>query len=417
MSINNDTLFRLKHAVTDADIANEIAVRLSVASAPSNAAAAQAILDSFDLSDSMSRSIEERLKIALAGDGSQGAELAKKINLMIDVLQAQANGDDVAAVAAQATLDLTADIILTSVAAGSARNTNTLTLQIAAAAANPTNTILAGFTGTAAAITLTITPNDGTNNPANVAAQATLDLTADIILTSVAAGAGRNTNTLTLQVLAAAANPTDTVLVDFTGTAAAIVCTVTPNDGTNNGATPVDLTTAELVELINSGSVVGKNVTLTDASSRRILQTATGGGATALVDAGEGDGVVATFSGGTTVAINITTAQVRELINSGSVVGKSVTLTDASSRRILQTATGGGATNVADSGEGDGVVATFSGGANSYDIDIAPAQSAMGSEHLSSSNKFHLQHALTSDLAASNFEASYNAMVDAIQAI
>lgn len=135
---------------------------------------------------------------------------------------------------------------------------------------------------------------------APVAAEATLDLTADIVLTSVAVGAARNTNTLTLQVLAAAANPTDTVLAAFTGTAAAIVLTITPNDGTNNSATPVDLTTAEIAELINTGAVVGKSVTLTDASSRRILQTASGGDAEVVVDAGEGDGVVATFSGGVT---------------------------------------------------------------------------------------------------------------------
>ena len=273
-------------------------------------------------------------------------------------------------IAASATLDLTNDIALTSVATGAARNTNTFTLQVAAAAANPTNTILAGFTGTAAAIVCTITPNDGTNNPANVAATAVLDLTNDITLTSAAAGTGRNTNTLTLQVAAAAANPTDTILADFTGTAAAIVCTITPNDGTNNGATPVNLTTAELVELINTGAVVGKTVTVTDASSLRNDQTATGGGAQNLADSGEGDGVVATFSGGTTVAVNITTAQVRELITTGAVVGKSVTITDGSSLRALQTATGGGAANVADSGEGDGVVATFSGGgANQPSID------------------------------------------------
>lgn len=134
--------------------------------------------------------------------------------------------------------------------------------------------------------------------PAAVAATAVLNLTADITLTSVKKGAGRNTQTLTTQVLAAAANPTDTVLVAFTGTEEAIVVTVTPNDGTNNGATPVDLTTAELVELINTGAVVGKTITLTDASSLRALQTATGGGATDLADGGEGDGVVGTFSAG-----------------------------------------------------------------------------------------------------------------------
>jgi hypothetical protein len=132
------------------------------------------------------------------------------------------------------------------------------------------------------------------------AATAALDLTADITLTSVATGVARNTTTFTLQVLAAAANPAATVLVSFTGTAAAIVCTVTPNDGTNNAATPVNLTTAQLRELITTGAVVGKTITLTDASSLRALQTATGGGATNLADGGEGDGVVATFSGGVT---------------------------------------------------------------------------------------------------------------------
>lgn len=134
--------------------------------------------------------------------------------------------------------------------------------------------------------------------PAAVAATAVLDLTADITLTSVKKGAGRNTKTFTLQVAPAAANPTNTILAAFTGTESAIVCTITPNDGTNNGSVAVNLTTAQLRELISTGAVVGKTVTITDASSLRVLQTATGGGATNLADGGEGDGVVATFSGG-----------------------------------------------------------------------------------------------------------------------
>lgn len=131
-----------------------------------------------------------------------------------------------------------------------------------------------------------------------VAATATADLTNDIVFTSVAKGPARNTNTITIQVLAAAANPTNTILVAFTGTSAAITITVTPNDGTNNSATPVNLTTANLVQLINTGSVTGKTVTVTDGSSLRALQTATGGGAQNLADGGEGDAVVATFSAG-----------------------------------------------------------------------------------------------------------------------
>ena len=130
------------------------------------------------------------------------------------------------------------------------------------------------------------------------AATATLDLANDIVLTSVAKGDSRNTTTLTLQVAAAAANPTNTVLAVFTGTASAIVLTITPNDGTNNSATPVNLTTAQVAELITNGTVSGKSITVTDASSLRALQTATGGGAQNVADGGEGDGAVATFANG-----------------------------------------------------------------------------------------------------------------------
>lgn len=282
--LSQDTAFRLDHAVTDDKVGDEIAARL-IDTTPANAAAAQAILDILDLSDKMEAQIAERLFVGLAGDanGRAGRELAQKINGMVSVLQAKANGNEIPA----------------------------------------------------------------------VAATASLNLTTDIILTSVAVGAARNTNTFTLQVVAPAANPTDTVLAVFTGTAAAIVCTITPNDGTNNALTPVNLTTAELRELINTGVVIGKNVTVTDASSLRNDQTATGGDATVLADAGEGDGVVATFSGGVTTA----------------------------------------------------------------DTDIAPAKIAMGSEHMSSDTLECLAHALGSRPAAEEMRNAYNLMVDAVQAI
>ena len=128
-----------------------------------------------------------------------------------------------------------------------------------------------------------------------------LTLTADMTLTSVAKGRTRNTNTFKTVVNAAAANPTNTILAAFTGTTAAIVVTITPNDGTNNGSTAVNLTTAELAELINSGTVAGKTVTITDGSSLRELQTATGGDDTNLATGGSGEGnnVTATFDGAT----------------------------------------------------------------------------------------------------------------------
>ena len=350
----------------------------------------------------------------------------------LNVALAKLNADAAAptpAVAATASMAMTTPIVLTSVATGIARNTNTFTSIVSAAAANPTDTVLATFAGTAAAISCTIVPNDGTNNPANAQATAALATTNPIHLTNVAKGTARNTNTFTTQVIVASANPTDTVLVDFAGTSAATVCTVTPNNGANNPAnaaatascatsvpivltsvakgagrnantftfqieaaaanpgakvladfsgsaaaivltiTPDNtgvlktLTTAQVVELINTGAVVAQpDLTVTDASSRRILQTATGGDATPVVNAGEGDGVVGTFGGGTTVAVNFTTANLVTLINTGAVGGINVTLTDGGALRALQIATGGGANNMVVAGEGNNVLGTFSGG-------------------------------------------------------
>ena len=130
------------------------------------------------------------------------------------------------------------------------------------------------------------------------AATATLDITNDITLTSVADGVARNLNTFKLVVNAAAANPTNTILATFAGTSTAITGTITPNDGTNNGSTAVNLTTEELVELINSGSVTGKTVTVTDTPSLRALQTAAGGGSQNLANGGEGHNVVGIFKNG-----------------------------------------------------------------------------------------------------------------------
>jgi len=121
------------------------------------------------------------------------------------------------------------------------------------------------------------------------AATATLSITTPITLTSVAKGRTRNTNTFKTVVNAAAANPGEAVLVSFTGTSAAVVCTVTPDDG---GLT---LTSQELVELINNGSVSGKDVTITDTSNLRALQTATGGSTANLAQVT----ITATFSGAT----------------------------------------------------------------------------------------------------------------------
>jgi len=133
-----------------------------------------------------------------------------------------------------------------------------------------------------------------------------LDLTTDITLTVVAYDSYLNGTTIQTEVLAAAANPTDTVLIGVTkalvgSDSAQITITVTPNDGTNNSATPVNLTTAQLVLAINgkvTAAYDGINCTITDASSLLALFNAAGGDATALANSGEGDSKPALMNGG-----------------------------------------------------------------------------------------------------------------------
>jgi hypothetical protein len=132
-----------------------------------------------------------------------------------------------------------------------------------------------------------------------VAPTISLATTVPVVLTKSTIGSVGNGGTVTIQVAPAAANPTDTILANVTGTAAAITVTITPNDGTNNAATPVPLTTAELAELLDTGSVTGKTVTVTDGSSLLAnIASATGGDTTDLADGGEGDGVSGTWAGG-----------------------------------------------------------------------------------------------------------------------
>lgn len=130
-------------------------------------------------------------------------------------------------------------------------------------------------------------------------ASGTLDIANDIVLTSTIKGDSRNNKTFELQVADPAANAGEAVLVAFTGTSDAVVCTVTPDDA------PLTLTSAELVELINTGLVNGKDVTITEGDNLRRLQTASGGGAQNLVKDGEGDNKTATFLGAPTAEFHI----------------------------------------------------------------------------------------------------------------
>lgn len=130
-----------------------------------------------------------------------------------------------------------------------------------------------------------------------VAAELTLDTTTPIVLTHANPGTVGNGGTVEIQVEDPAANPTDTILVDVTGTADAIVITVTPNDGTNNTATPVDMTTEDLADLLDAGSLAG--VTVTDTGSLLdLIESASGGDTDVLVKDGEGDDVSGTWADG-----------------------------------------------------------------------------------------------------------------------
>lgn len=117
-------------------------------------------------------------------------------------------------------------------------------------------------------------------------ATATLATTTAIVLTSTIKGDSRNENTFKIVCAAAAdndaANAEAVVKVAFTQTADAILCTVTP-DSTPAGS----ITTAEVVEMINTGAVSGKNIVITDSLNLRTLQTASGGGAQVLANNGE----------------------------------------------------------------------------------------------------------------------------------
>ena len=89
--LSEDTKFRLKHAVANKAIAEEIEARL-ISSTPANALAAQILLKTLNSTQDMALQIERHLFQGLAGDanGAAGLELAKKINGMIAVVNAKA---------------------------------------------------------------------------------------------------------------------------------------------------------------------------------------------------------------------------------------------------------------------------------------------------------------------------------------
>lgn len=289
--LSPNTKIRLVHAVASQAVADQIENTLKTSSTPATPEEAQAILAK--LNKVMNSEVKERLFSALAGDGNgrAGKELSRKVVGAKNVLQAFENGNETEAALATATLATTTPIIFTDV--------DGLGLDGAAKNGSVINTIV---------------------NPPSSNAGDQVNITAT--------GAGPNF--------------------------ASINIIITPNDGTNNDLITVDLTTAELVEAINTGAVVGKNIFFSPGTALRLSQ---------------------------------------------------------------QTASGGGPEIFELGGEGDGLVATFSGGAAGADTDIAPAKAAMGMEKLSAADLFSLTHAMGDEAAAKEFKAAYDAMIEAIQAV
>lgn len=165
--LTKDTLFRLEHAVTDEKIADEIAARL-ISETPATPAEAQDILDLLD--QKKSKSIEERLVVALAGDrqGAAGKELAKKLNAMIDVLKAKANGDEIAAIAASfegQVAGMTTDVTIVADDAGIDGNSVTLSFD----GLDDIDAVLAAWNLANPANTATLASGDGSQIPDNLA--------------------------------------------------------------------------------------------------------------------------------------------------------------------------------------------------------------------------------------------------------
>lgn len=100
--LSRDTEFRLEHAVTDRGLDDEIAARVEISSSPTNTAEADAILALLD--KSQNEAISERMRVALAGDGSQGDEISQKLNAIFAVLEARSANVPADIVAAKATM-------------------------------------------------------------------------------------------------------------------------------------------------------------------------------------------------------------------------------------------------------------------------------------------------------------------------
>jgi len=134
--------------------------------------------------------------------------------------------------------------------------------------------------------------------------------------------------------------------------------------GVNND---LNITSAELVELIATGQVQNKLTTIIDTNNLRLLQSASGGGDDILKANENGDNLTSTFSGSTLNPVNITSEQFSEFLRTGST-SLNINLIDP--LELIQDLTAfGGDNEILESGQNiDGEVLTLNGGGASLQI-------------------------------------------------
>lgn len=158
--LSKKTEYVLEVALSNAKIADEISARL-LSAEPANAGAAASALAILD--KSLNKKIEEFLIVALAHRPS-GKEIADKLNNLIPILEALADGDEVAAEAAQfegQVAGMTTDVTIDADVAGADGNI-TLT---ADSVTDIDGLIAAHNAGATAAEQVTLSAGDGSQVP------------------------------------------------------------------------------------------------------------------------------------------------------------------------------------------------------------------------------------------------------------
>jgi len=84
---------RIEHALVDHRLSEELIARLEVSKAPQTAEQAKAILSI--LEPSKNKALENQLVYLVGPDGHK--DVVKKVNGMVEVLEAKANGEDLTA--------------------------------------------------------------------------------------------------------------------------------------------------------------------------------------------------------------------------------------------------------------------------------------------------------------------------------